>query len=86
MNIYNKIFLIQNEIGNLIKDALNKFQKYQYFTEYQLLKKLKPLLEKHRILVLISDKNESLEYISQEKEYVIKYLKEIRIINVDDFK
>jgi hypothetical protein len=86
MKIYEKIFRIQCEIENLIKDELNKFQKYQYFNEYQVLTKLKPLLEKHNILIISSDKSETFEYTKEEKDYLVKYLKEFKIVNIESNK
>lgn len=83
MKIYKKIFRIQCEVENLIKDELNKFQKYQYFNEHQVLTKLKPLLEKHNILIISSDENETLEHSKEEKEYLVKYLKKIIIVNIE---
>ena len=35
---------------------------------------------------MTSDGKENLEYVKQEKEYLVKYLKEFRIINVDESK
>lgn len=86
MKIYEKLFNIQCEIENLIKDELNKFQRYQYFNEYQVLTKLKPLLEKNKLLLLVSDDNQILEYRKEEKEYLIKYLKNIKVVNVEEGK
>ncbi|WNE41306.1 MAG: hypothetical protein AM1032_000046 [Mycoplasmataceae bacterium] len=86
MKIYEKLFNIQCEVENLIKDEINKFQRYQYFNEFQVLTKLKPLLEKNKLLLLISDDNQTLEYQKEEKEYLIKYLKNIKIVNVEESK
>lgn len=83
MSIYKKIFNIQNEVENLIKDEINKFQRYQYFNEYQILKKLKPLLEKHKLIILMSDENYVLEYSKEEKEYLVKYLKKIKMVEAE---
>ncbi|WNE41702.1 MAG: hypothetical protein AD073_000036 [Mycoplasmataceae bacterium] len=83
MKIYEKIFRIQCEVENLIKDELNKFQKYQYFNEHQVLTKLKPLLEEYSILIISSDENETLEYNKEEKEYLVKYLKRFKIVNIE---
>lgn len=86
MKIYQKLFNVQNEIEHLIKSETNKFQHYQYFNEYQILTKIKPLLEKYKLLVLISDEKEVLEYSKQEKEYLVKYLKNVKVINVEEGK
>lgn len=83
MSIYKKIFHIQNEIENLVKDETNKFQKYQYFTEYQILNKLKPLLAKHSLVLLMSDDGHLLEYAKEEREYLVKYLKKVRVVDVE---
>ncbi|HXN54555.1 MAG TPA: ERF family protein [Mycoplasmatales bacterium] len=80
MKLYKKIYFVQKEIGSLIKNEINKFQNYQYFNEYQVLTKLRPLLDKYDLLILTSDENSSLEYQKEEKGYVIKYLKKIQII------
>lgn len=83
MSIYKKIFHIQNEIENLVKDETNKFQKYQYFTEYQILNKLKPLLAKYKLVLLMSDDNHTLDYSKEEREYLVKYLKKVRIVDTE---
>jgi hypothetical protein len=83
MSIYKKIFYIQSEIEKLIKDETNKFQKYQYFTEYQILNKLKPLLKKYKLALLMSDEDQTLEYFKEEREYLIKYLKRVRIVDTE---
>ena len=86
-NIQQKILNIQNEIQQLNKDELNKYQQYRYFTEIQLLEKLKPLLNKYKLLITISDENHDLIYekpalvsnTQREREYLVKYLKKIEI-------
>lgn len=78
--LYKKIYLVQKDIDSLVKSEVNRFQNYQYFNEHQVLKKLRPLLEKHKLLILTSDDGESFEYQKEEKGYVVKYLKIIQII------
>jgi len=86
-NIQQKILNIQNEIQQLSKDELNKFQNYKYFTEIQVLEKLKPLLNKYKLLITISDENHDLTYekpnltsnAAREREYLIKYLKKVEM-------
>ena len=50
-NIHKKMFLLQQEIGAISKDASNPFYKSKYFDIYSLIKQLNPLLEKHKILL-----------------------------------
>jgi len=50
-NIHKKMFLLQQEIGAISKDANNPFYKSKYFDINSLIKQLNPLLEKHKILL-----------------------------------
>jgi len=50
-NIHKKMFLLQQEIGAISKDASNPFYKSKYFDINSLIKQLNPLLEKHKILL-----------------------------------
>lgn len=50
--LIEKMFDIQNEIGVLAKDKDNEYFKSNYFDINGLLKELKPLLEKHEILIM----------------------------------
>ena len=61
-SIYNKISIIQHDLENLKRDSVNKFQNYKYFTKEQVLRTLKPLLEKHKIALIISDSEVTPEY------------------------
>ena len=51
-NIYKKLFKLQNEIGGISKDATNPFFKSKYFDINSLISQLKPLLQKHNLLLL----------------------------------
>tara|TARA_R100000935_G_C2832007_1_gene165657 strand:+ start:659 stop:1210 length:552 start_codon:yes stop_codon:yes gene_type:complete len=51
-NIYTKLFQLQNELGSISKDATNPFYKSKYFDVNSLIGQLKPLLEKHNLLLL----------------------------------
>ena len=60
MNIYQKIFAIQQDpkMARLVRTEFNKFQNYHYFTESQILSKLRPLLKEKRLILLFSDNKE----------------------------
>ena len=55
LNIYTKLQSIQSEIKELIRTEENKFQKYKFFNEFQVLDQLKRLLNKHKLILLLSD-------------------------------
>jgi hypothetical protein len=52
MEINEKLFNLQQEIGSISKDATNPFYKSKYFDINSLIKQLHPLLKKHRLLLL----------------------------------
>ena len=85
LNIYQKLQLVQQNIGQLKKDQLNKFQNYKYVSEYDILRTLRPLLTEQRLLLTFSDET-SCEFLfnKQEKEWVVKYLKRMNITNCEN--
>jgi hypothetical protein len=88
VNIYQKLFNIQNskEFKELLRTEENKFQKYMYFDERQVLEKLKPLLAKEKLLLLLSDGKQDLVYHKEGTMYEVKYLKELKIIDIEEEK
>lgn len=85
LNIYQKLQLVQQQIGQLKKDQLNKFQNYKYVSEYDILRTLRPLLNQQNLLLIFSDETSS-EFLfnKQEKEWTVKYLKKMVIINCEN--
>ena len=51
-NIYSKLYDLQNELGTISKDATNPFYKSKYFDINSLIGQLKPLLHKHKLVLL----------------------------------
>lgn len=87
LNIYQKLQLVQQNIGQLKKDQLNAFQKYRYVSEYDILRTLRPLLNQQNLLLTFSDEtaNENnLIFQKQDKEWIVKYLKKMTIINCEN--
>jgi hypothetical protein len=84
-NIYTKLQLIQTQIKELIRTEENKFQKYFFFNELQVLQLLKPLLEKYQLTLLLSD-DVSQPFIHEKdgKEHYVKYLKKLEIVDGDN--
>ena len=83
-NVYIKLQRIQNRIGELKRTEKNKFQNYFFFNELQVLRLLKPLLEEHKLLVLLSD-DVSQPFIQEKdgKEHHVKYLKKLEIVDCE---
>lgn len=82
INIYQKIAAIQYRMKKLPKKHLNKFQNYRYFTEFDILELLRPLLEEQKLLLLFSDdKEQGFTYEKTEKEYNVRYAKKAEIID-----
>jgi hypothetical protein len=50
--MYKKLLAIQQEIGAIKKDATNPFFKSKYFDINSLLEQVKPVLNKHRVVLL----------------------------------
>ena len=51
-NIYHKIFQLRKEIGTISKDASNPFYRSKYFDINSLIGQLKPLLQKHNLVLI----------------------------------
>src|SRR3954466_2984789 len=84
LNIYQKLQNIQAQIKELIRTEENKYQKYFFFNELQILQLLKPLLQKYNLVILLSD-DTSQPFIHEKdgKEHFIKYLKRLEIVDTD---
>ena len=52
MNLNEKLFAIQGEVEVISKDSINPFFKSRYFDINKLLETLKPLLQKHKLLLM----------------------------------
>src|SRR3954470_16284662 len=84
LSIYAKLLKIQSEIKELIRTEENKYQKYFFFNELQILQLLKPLLQKYKLVILLSD-DTSQPFIHEKdgKEHFIKYLKRLEVVDTD---
>jgi hypothetical protein len=95
-NIYTKLKNIQGESAEILKDNTNKFQNYKYFTEYQALTFLKPLLNKESLSLHFEDlKDDSHDYKveqvdykkkdgSVEKQWMVQYWKQANLTNSEN--
>lgn len=77
LNIYEKVYAVQQEVAQVMKTGRNEYHKYNYAKEGDIVGELKPLLGKYRILVLTADK-------ARETITGITYTThEISLVNVD---
>lgn len=51
MDLYKKLHEFQCEVGAIAKDAKNPFFKSNYFDINSLIREIKPLLDKHRLVI-----------------------------------
>jgi hypothetical protein len=85
LNIHFKINKIQAEIKELIRTEENKFQKYFFFNELQILQLLKPLLDKYHLALLLSDDiSQPFIHEKEGKEHYVKYLKKLEIVDAEN--
>src|SRR5439155_3524966 len=85
LSIYTKLQLIQSEVKELIRTEENKFQKYKFFNELQVLKQLRVLLNKHKLILLLSDDTtQPFIHEKEGKEHFVKYLKKMEIIDSEN--
>ena len=68
-NIYQKLQQIQSKIKHLTKTEENKFQKYKYASEYEILKVLKPLLSENKLTLTFSDEITPTKYAENSISY-----------------
>jgi len=83
-----KLLAIQTEISHVSKNGKNTFQNYAYATERDFVVTLKPLLEKHGVIVVPAVAAAPTITESVDKKGQVKFLTTIlmqfKLINVDD--
>jgi len=85
IGIYGKLWAIQNEVKKIVKSEENKFQNYYFFNELQVLKLLKPLLEKYQIAIFLTDDSKEPLFCEQKGNiYLVKYLKRLDIVDTEE--
>ena len=82
-NIYTKLKNIQAKSTEILKDNLNRFQNYKYFTEYQALTFLKPLLSEQGLTLHLEDLSTDYKVELMEKNWVVQYWKQATSINCE---
>ena len=80
-NIYTKLQKIQGQGTEILKDNINRFQHYKYFTEYQALTFLKPLLAEQGLSLHLEDLITDYKVEQIEKNWVVQYWKQATLIN-----
>ena len=83
-HIYKKLWAILNEVKKVVRSEKNEFQKYYFFNELQVLRLLKPLLEKYRVAIFLTDDNREPFFCEQKgTSYLVKYLKRLDIVDIE---
>src|SRR4051812_12615668 len=84
LNIHTKIKKIQAEINPLVCTEKNKHQNYKFFNELQVLKNLKPLLNKYNLALYLSD-DTSQPFIHEKDSdlHIVKYCKKLEIVDCE---
>jgi hypothetical protein len=84
-SIFAKLQFVQSEVKELVRTEENKFQKYHFFNELQVLRLLKPLFNKQKLVILLSDDtSQPLIHEKENKEHFVKYLKKLEIIDTEE--
>jgi hypothetical protein len=85
-NVYQRIHAVMNEIGTIEKRGRNDFHKYDYATEADYVHALRPLLDKHG-LVVIPQVNSTNVSTPDEKGNILTTIDmSFWICNIDDPK
>ena len=76
MNLYEKLFSIQEDVDSIIKDGKNKSEKYDFASNENVLDRFRPLLNQHRLLLIPRMDNASF-HDGQTRSGTARYLTEI---------
>ena len=81
-----KILAIQSEIGVIAKNGRNDFQNYDYATERDFVVALKPLLEKHGVIIIpeIAAPPTIMDSGKDGKSKLTTILMKFKLVNTDD--
>ena len=78
-NVYQRIYDVANEIGTIEKNGRNDFHKYDYATEADFVHALRPLLNKHRLVIV-----PSVASIPQLVNGITELTMKFTIVNIDN--
>src|SRR6266496_780254 len=89
MNIYQKLKAIQDGIGAISKTERNSYQGYSYVGEYQILSKLRPLLNTNGLTLTFDDILGTFKYQETDtkkggKEWLVIYEKRAILTSSDN--
>lgn len=78
LTLHQKLFILQQEIGTISKDAKNPFYKSKYFDINSLIEQLKPLFKENRLVLyqpILGDSVETIIKCIDTEQSVISNLK-----------
>lgn len=88
--VYEKIHAVMAEIGVIEKTGFNQFNKYKYASDSDLVENIRPLLIKHRLLLIPSQEEskvtmyESLKNgVKEGEQFLTELIVKYKILDVD---
>ncbi|CAG8789824.1 11437_t:CDS:10, partial [Gigaspora margarita] len=82
-NIYQKLQIVQDKIGQIAKTRENKLQHYKYVGEYDILKELRPLLKEQNLTLTFDDSDEEIKIQEKGKEWMVWFRKQAILTNAE---
>jgi len=82
--IYEKLFLIQTEVGKVAKDSTNPFYNSKYFDINKLIEHIHPFLFKNNLLLMQPIEDGQVKSIIMDVETEDQVISSIPMPNIDD--
>jgi hypothetical protein len=87
LNVYQRIHAVMRDMETIKKRGRNDFHKYDYATEADFVHALRPLLDKHRLVVVPQLSADPVHSAADEKGNVVSsIIMKFWIVNIDDPK
>lgn len=83
-NVYQRIHSVMNEVGTVAKNGRNDFQKYDYAREADFIHALRPLLEKHGLVITPSMSMPYIQGPDEKGTFIATAVVTFTITNVDN--
>jgi hypothetical protein len=84
LNVYQRIHAVMNEINTIAKNGRNEFQRYDYATEADYVHAIRPLLQKHGLVITPKMQMPVMSQPDEKGTVVSTALVEFTITNIDN--
>jgi hypothetical protein len=84
LNVYQRIHAVMNEIGTIEKRGRNDFHKYDYATEADYVHALRPLLQKHGLVVIPRILSSELGAADEKGNILTSIRVKFTLVNIDN--